>query len=152
GDSITSIQLAGRSRKRGLNFSVRDVFVHQTVEALAAAVQPLVEQATSGPGRETDKPQKLPLISLTQSEIKILETRHPELEEVWPLAPLQEGLLFHALYDRQGPDSYQWRMVLNIEGSVDEMKWQQAVRAVFHRHPNLRAAFEQQDLSQPVQV
>ena len=31
---------------------------------------------------------------------------YPQIEDILPLSPLQEGLLFHALYDAQAPDVY----------------------------------------------
>ncbi|HYP63207.1 MAG TPA: AMP-binding protein, partial [Acidocella sp.] len=46
GDSIVSMQLVSRARKAGLLITPRDVFVYQTVEALAAAATP-VDQASS---------------------------------------------------------------------------------------------------------
>jgi len=35
GDSILSVRIIGRARERGLEFSVQDLFEHQTVGALA---------------------------------------------------------------------------------------------------------------------
>src|ERR1041384_3756170 len=43
-------------------------------------------------------PSDLPLIELTQGEIERLEGEYPKIEDILPLSPLQEGLLFHALY------------------------------------------------------
>ena len=48
-----------------------------------------------------------------------LEADYPKLEDVLPLSPLQEGLLFHALYDTQGPDLYTVQVVLGLEGPLD---------------------------------
>ncbi|MEU9609338.1 amino acid adenylation domain-containing protein, partial [Streptomyces sp. NPDC048057] len=54
GDSIVSIQLVSRARKAGVAVSPRDVFLHKTVEALAAVVgssrTALVEEAGAGVG------------------------------------------------------------------------------------------------------
>ena len=36
-----------------------------------------------------------------------------------PLSPLQEGLLFHALYDRRGPDVYTVQLELELYGPLD---------------------------------
>ena len=45
--------------------------------------------------------------------------RYPEIEDILPLSPLQEGLLFHALYDAQGPDVYTVQLELELEGLLD---------------------------------
>ncbi|WP_262387976.1 condensation domain-containing protein, partial [Streptomyces parvus] len=54
GDSIMSIQLVARARRAGLELSVRDVFQHKTVAAIATVVteasEPPVEAAGTGVG------------------------------------------------------------------------------------------------------
>ena len=40
------------------------------------------------------------------------------VEDILPLSPLQEGLLFHALYDAQAPDVYTAQLVLGLEGRL----------------------------------
>ena len=64
-------------------------------------------------------PSDLPLVELTQGEIERLERRQPQLEDILPLSPLQEGLLFHALYDAQAPDVYTVQLELELEGALD---------------------------------
>ncbi|MFD5778348.1 amino acid adenylation domain-containing protein, partial [Streptomyces fungicidicus] len=51
GDSIMSIQLVSRAREAGLAVTPRDVFLHKTVERLAAAV---AGPADSGPAGDTE--------------------------------------------------------------------------------------------------
>ena len=80
--------------------AVRDL-AERWFGALAALVRH-TEQAGAG-GRS---PSDLPLLGLTQGEIERLEREYPQIEDILPLAPLQEGLLFHALYDAQSPDVY----------------------------------------------
>lgn len=38
---------------------------------------------------------------------------------VWPLTPLQEGLLFHALYDPDAPEVHPVQWVLSVRGEFD---------------------------------
>ena len=97
-------------------------------------------------------PTDLPLVALTQGEIEALESRHRSLEDILPLSPLQEGLLFHALYDARGPDLYTVQLELELEGALDGSLLQAAVQAVVERHASLRAAFVHEQLSRPVQV
>ncbi|MES5820834.1 amino acid adenylation domain-containing protein [Streptomyces sp. RG80] len=74
--------------------------------------------------------------------------------DVLPLTPLQEGLLFHALYEheRHGPDVYVVQLVFELEGPVDADRLRAAAQALLDRHPNLRAAFRRRRGGQPVQV
>ncbi|MGA5361274.1 amino acid adenylation domain-containing protein [Streptomyces purpurascens] len=148
GDSIVSIQLVSRAREAGLAITPRDVFLHQTVAALAgAATATDVEEGGTAPG--------LPLITLTQNQRERLAEvwgEPSDLQEVLPSSPLQEGLLFHSLFDRQTPDVYTVQLVFELHGRVDAAALRAAVATLLHRHPNLRAGFWQQGADQLLQV
>ncbi|WP_157882331.1 non-ribosomal peptide synthetase, partial [Streptomyces silvensis] len=63
--------------------------------------------------------------------------------EVWPLTPLQSGLLFHTLLDggARARDSYRMQFAVRLRGRVDGARMRAAGQALLDRHPNLRAAF-----------
>ena len=77
---------------------------------------------------------------------------HLKTEEILPLSPLQEGLLFHALYDVENPDIYTIQVVIGLEGALDRSVLEVAAQALLKRHESLRASIEYEGLSQPVQV
>ncbi|MGW6789411.1 amino acid adenylation domain-containing protein [Streptomyces chartreusis] len=75
------------------------------------------------------------------------------VEDVWPLSPLQEGLLFHAaLDDRGGPDVYTVQAVLALDGPVDAARLRASWEALVARHAALRAGFRHVSGAQMVQV
>src|SRR5262245_23611443 len=74
------------------------------------------------------------------------------VEDILPLSPLQEGLLFHALYDAQAPDVYTVQLVLALEGALDSAALRAAAQTLLQRHASLRAAFRHENLSRPVQI
>ena len=80
------------------------------------------------PGAGGRSPCDLPLLALSQAEIERLESKYPQIEDILPLSPLQEGLLFHALYDAQAPDVYTVQLVLALEGPLDGARWQRRCR------------------------
>ena len=104
------------------------------------------------PGAGGRSPSDLPLLGLTQGEIERLEREYPQIEDILPLAPLQEGLLFHALYDAQSPDVYTVQLELGLEGALDSAALRAAGQALLDRHASLRADFQHEGLSRPVQV
>jgi amino acid adenylation domain-containing protein len=65
------------------------------------------------------------------------------VEEVLPLAPLQEGLLVHALMDGEGQhqDVYTVQTVVRLDGEVDPVRLRAAAQSLIDRHAVLRAAF-----------
>ncbi|MET3982551.1 non-ribosomal peptide synthase/polyketide synthase [Streptomyces sp. PvR034] len=97
-------------------------------------------------------PSDLPLVDLSQGDIEELEGALPGIVEVLPLAPLQEGLLFHALYDSDGADVYSVQEVFALSGPLDADALRAAATGVLERYPNLRAGFHHAGLPQPVQV
>ncbi|MFD3615450.1 amino acid adenylation domain-containing protein, partial [Streptomyces sp. NPDC058676] len=75
------------------------------------------------------------------------------IADILPLSPLQEGLLFHALYDdEQSPDVYAAQQVLELAAPVDPAAVRAAGQALLDRHPNLRACFRRREAGQPVQI
>ncbi len=64
------------------------------------------------------EPSDLALVDLTHRTRSRLEGDYGPIEEILPLSPLQEGLLFHALYDAAGPDVYTVQLELELEARL----------------------------------
>ncbi|MFC8627893.1 condensation domain-containing protein, partial [Streptomyces anulatus] len=79
-------------------------------------------------------------------------TRKDLFEDILPLAPLQEGMLFHATYDEDALDVYTVRLAVDFEGPFDLDVFREAVRALLIRRSTLRAGFLSENMSRPVQV
>ncbi|WP_369359725.1 amino acid adenylation domain-containing protein [Streptomyces sp. cg2] len=62
GDSIMSIQLVGRARRAGLELSVRDIFEHRTVAALAEVVTEAEALCAEEPGAALGDVPLLPIV------------------------------------------------------------------------------------------
>ncbi|WP_040804247.1 non-ribosomal peptide synthetase [Nocardia concava] len=75
-----------------------------------------------------------------------------EIEDVLALSPLQEGLFSLARLAAGGVDLYTMQFVIDIGGPVDVAVLRRSVEVLLERHPNLRAAFWDQDLPKPVQI
>ncbi|MGW4565574.1 condensation domain-containing protein [Streptomyces sp. NPDC004561] len=63
------------------------------------------------------------------------------LDDVLPATPLQEGLLFHARYDRTAPDVHHIQLVAELSGALDAGRLRRACAALLDRHQALRAGF-----------
>lgn len=74
------------------------------------------------------------------------------LAEVWPLSPLQEGLLFHAEYGGQGPDLYTIQRTDLLSGPIDSGRLRASWRALLNRHSALRASFHRRKSGRTVQL
>ncbi|MGC9535805.1 amino acid adenylation domain-containing protein [Streptomyces sp. UG1] len=74
------------------------------------------------------------------------------VEDVLPLSLLQQGLLFHALFDEGAQDVYTMQSLVEIEGPLRPALLRTAAEELFARHANLRSAFLHEDVDEPVQV
>ncbi|RSN59717.1 non-ribosomal peptide synthetase [Streptomyces sp. WAC 04229] len=74
------------------------------------------------------------------------------VEDVWPLSPLQEGMLYHTALDHDGPDTYTVQTVYGIDGPLDAARLRASWQAVVDRHAALRACFRYVSGAQMVQV
>ncbi|MFI2784161.1 amino acid adenylation domain-containing protein [Streptomyces sp. ALB3] len=133
GDSIRAIKVAARARTRGLEITPRQVMQCRTVAALAraaAVAAPVTAPVLSGP-----------LADPTSAGFLEWRRRYPGLSDVWPLTPLQSGILFESALNDTGYDAYQMQTVLHLTGAVDTARMRAAGQALLDRHANLRVAF-----------
>ncbi|MFD6163596.1 amino acid adenylation domain-containing protein [Oerskovia sp. NPDC060287] len=79
------------------------------------------------------------------------QTPAPTIAEVLPLAPLQEGLLFHAVSEDTGLDVYTMQSTYRFPGGVDEHAMERACASLLRRHAVLRAGFAHERFARPVQ-
>ena len=130
---------------------VGEAAVRDLAQSWFRALEALVLHA-SREGSGGRSPSDFALVEVLQGEIEELERRYPQLEDILPLSPLQEGLLFHALYDAGAPDVYTVQLDLELEGVLDSAVLEAAVQGVVARHASLRAGFWHGGLARPVQV
>ncbi|MFF8911481.1 amino acid adenylation domain-containing protein [Streptomyces olivaceoviridis] len=162
GDSILALQFVARAVQAGLDLTPRDVFEHQTVRALAQALTDRQSTTERRPAPPADVPVRpgTPatgadgLTRPAQALRETLDDRYgaARIQDVWPLSPLQEGMLFHHHYDREVPDPYGMQVVLRLEGGLDPGALRAAGQALLDRHSAWRAAFFEADDHAPVQV
>jgi len=74
-----------------------------------------------------------------------------DVQDIYPLAPMQQGMLFHTLYN-PGSGAYVEQLSFRLEGGLDLQAFQRAWQRVVERHEALRACFAWHDLEQPLQV
>ena len=99
-------------------------------------------------------PADVTTVALTQEQIEAVRraAAPAEVEDIWRLSPLQEGLYFHATFDEGELDVYTAQTSLDFERGIDVERLQRAAAALLRRNASLRAGFVSDGLPQPVQV
>ncbi|MCW4351912.1 amino acid adenylation domain-containing protein [Hoyosella sp. YIM 151337] len=97
-------------------------------------------------------PSDVPLVDIDQPRIDAIEARYGDVEDVWPLTPLQNGLLFHALLAGDALDVYTTPTKIRLGGDVDPERMRRAGQALVDRHPNLRSSFLHDAAGNAIQV
>ncbi|MGC4746973.1 amino acid adenylation domain-containing protein [Micromonospora sp. DT201] len=92
------------------------------------------------------------LVELSAADHDHLDAPDVRPEDVLPLAPLQEGLLFHSVYDREGLDPYITQLALDLEGELDRDVLRRSVQSLLRRHAGLRSGFRYRASGEPVQI
>ncbi|MGP1242261.1 amino acid adenylation domain-containing protein [Serratia sp. CY37869] len=159
GHSLLAVKLMAQLRRVGLSAGVQTLFTAPTLSTLAQTLvtQQEVSVPANGiqPGCASITPEMLPLAALSQPEIDAVVAQVPggvaNVQDIYALSPLQEGILFHHLLAEQG-DPYQLSAVLRFDSRARLDAWLAAMQQVIDRHDILRTAFITQGVSSPVQV
>ncbi|MBX8484721.1 non-ribosomal peptide synthetase [Pseudomonas cichorii] len=161
GHSLMAVTLIDRLRQLGLNADVRSVFTAPSLHELAATLQHgnvLQFETPANPikdGCTELTPDLLPLVELSQSHIDRIVSQIPggaaNIQDVYPLVPLQQGILFHHLLGQEG-DTYLVRSVLEFNERATLDAFLDALQQVIDRHDSLRTSVYWNGLPQPLQV
>ena len=84
-------------------------------------------------------PSDFPLARIDQSALDALPVPINEVEDLYPLSPMQQGMLFHSVLDPDG-SAYLTQLRVDLAG-LDVTAFQAAWRAAFQRHAILRTGF-----------
>ena len=160
GHSLLAISVLGRMRRAGIHSDLRAFFAAPTVAGLASNLMETSTAVAVPPNRipaecERIDPDMLPLIALTSSEIDRIVARVEggvaNVQDIYPLAPLQEGMLFHHLLSHQG-DPYLLRSLTCFDSRARMDRYIESLQRVIDRHDILRTAVLWEGLPCPVQV
>ncbi|WP_375542389.1 AMP-binding protein [Caballeronia sp. CLC5] len=162
GHSLLAVTLVERMRRIGLHANVRDLFATPVLSALAASLEHgaiasdiVVPPNAITPDTTTLTPAMLPLIALTQTDIDRIVAHVPgglrNVQDIYALAPLQEGILFHHMLTTEG-DPYLQTARIAFDSRARFDAWFDALQQIIERHDILRTAFIHDGLSTPAQV
>jgi amino acid adenylation domain-containing protein/non-ribosomal peptide synthase protein (TIGR01720 family) len=133
-----------------VSYSARQHTAHD-MERLAAdcidALRAIIDHCAS-PGAGGPTPSDFPLAEIDQRQLDRLVAHHGGIEDLYPLTPLQRGLLFHTLAD-PGSGVYFEQFSIGLDGPLDIEAIERAWRALLDRHAVLRAAIAWQGLAVP---
>jgi non-ribosomal peptide synthase protein (TIGR01720 family) len=119
-------------------------------ERFIAALRGLIRHCTTL-GTSGYTPSDFPLVQLDEARLSALQERYPDLEDIWPLAPMQHVMLLHA---RRSPNSvaYREQLCLTLDGDLDGAALETAWRQLTGRHAAIRVAISDDAGKAPLQV
>jgi amino acid adenylation domain-containing protein len=147
GDSILSIQVISRAKQAGLHLTLTHLWEYQTVAGLAAAA---ADSRPPGAVPGGEAPAPLTPTKLGRGKF-VPPAGDGRVEDIYPLTPMQQGILFHSLY-RRASGEYVEQFSCDLRGPLDVPAFRRAWERVISRHPALRTAFVWEDIDEPLQV
>ncbi|MEH2173669.1 amino acid adenylation domain-containing protein [Nostoc sp.] len=141
GDSIRTIQVVARAKERGLNFSLQQLFQHQTICELGQELK--MSEVIS-----VFTPQAAPFSLISEQDCQKLPSC---VEDAYPMTILQQGMIYHMELTSGLPlyhnvDSFILQARFNLKA------FQEAVQRVVHRHAILRTSFDLTTYTEPLQL
>ena len=162
GHSLLVAAMSDKLRLVGLLIATRDIYSSQTLAELALKVTEAVSKVIVVPENgipsscDLLSPEMIPLVTLTREHLQRIISATPggaaNVQDIYPLAPLQEGLFFHHMLGESKEDAYVRPILLEIESQQLLNKFVGALQIVIHRHDALRTSILWEGLPRPLQV
>lgn len=132
------------------NQNIHDrIFVKKMAEIYLKKISDIIEPCLSDKNPDYTV-SDFPLAKLDQ---RILEThffQETNLEDIYPLSPMQEGLLFQKLY-RPDSDAYIVQNLFSVNQPIDVNKFKRAWAILLNRHDIFRTGFKWEELPHSLQ-
>ncbi|AVD82427.1 non-ribosomal peptide synthetase [Pseudomonas sp. SWI6] len=95
-------------------------------------------------------PSDFPLANIDQAQLDALPVPASQIEDIYPLSPMQQGMLFHSLL-QQGSGEYINQLCVDVDG-LEVERFRAAWQAAMDSHDILRSAFAWQGAGQQLQI
>ena len=160
GHSLLALTLLARMRQQGFAAQVRSLFQQPKLAAFAQTVEGNRREISAPPngipaGCTSIQPEMLTLIELSAEEIQRVVATVPSgavnIQDIYPLAPLQEGILFHHIL-QSGGDTYVTPHLVSFDSEARLQRFVDTFKQVVARHDILRTAVLWEGLREPAQV
>jgi tyrocidine synthetase-3 len=167
GDSIKAIQIAARMNLLGYKLEMRDIFRYSSISQLSPFVKkeepkadqnqsklnPIISYSSAREKRKRElTPSDLTHPQLSIENLEQIKKQYPyPIEDIYPCTPMQEGMLFHALYDHTTSANY-LQETTRLRGEIDISVFKRSLNELLNRHPILRTVFVYEGLDRPMQV
>ncbi|KAA1246432.1 non-ribosomal peptide synthetase/type I polyketide synthase, partial [Aquimarina sp. RZ0] len=160
--SLMVVELIAQLQKVDFQISVKEVFANPTIRELASKVSiasPTYEIPENAIGIDCEyiTPDMLPLVDLSQSDLDVIMDTVPggasNIQDIYPLSPLQEGMYFHYLMsDQIHGDPYVITNLVSFNSLLARNKFIDAFSYIIMRHDVLRSCVISEGLPHAVQV
>jgi len=132
----------------------RELHRRETIEQVAAwqieALRQIISHCRqAGAGGYT--PSDFRLARITQQELDTLAANGCQVQDLYPLSPTQQGMLFHSLYAPEA-GHYIAQFGFSFRGSLDVSALKRAWQQVVDRNPEFRVSFDWEHRDQPMQI
>ncbi|WP_224362170.1 non-ribosomal peptide synthetase [Hyalangium versicolor] len=128
-----------------------DSSIQALAQAFLSALSSLIS-ARSAPDALRFTPADFPLASLSQHALDSLLPPGSLAEDLYPLSPMQQGMLFHSLL-APSSTTYLVQSAWRLQGSSLHLgAFRRAWETLVERHAILRSSFHWEGLSEPVQL
>ncbi|MBQ4850305.1 non-ribosomal peptide synthetase [Pseudoalteromonas sp. MMG012] len=163
GHSLLALKIQSKLKEVGYFLSISDILLPISLHALAGKVRHDDELVDSfvppkniiEPSEGSITVEQLNMVEFTESQLTQLITKIPggvsNISDIYSLSPLQEGMLFHHIMDKE-EDLYLSSFTLQLSNKEVLERFFNAMNVLVNRHDTLRTVFFWEGLPEPTQV
>ncbi len=160
GHSLLSVSLLERLDLAGFTTDLRSLFATNSLADFAGTVIRKADRSQSAESisiaSQTVQSESAGFAGLDPAHLKRIARATPggaaNIEDIYPLAPLQEGILFHHLMSRGEADPYIIPILFEMASAEKLLQLIDALQRVITRHGSLRTAILWDGLPRSMQV